>query len=202
MIIGQTVECRFTIRVLTLKGNALELEVGLSTSSAHVWVPKYLSGLGTFLPEIDFVSPGSSLLMPTHPDYLQLIDDAKGLYRHKGMLCTIKYDKDFSTTGKYYIIYQDPKVLMSTKTAQKRKASETEALIHQLISKGERLPGYTIKGELVHIVIKRSNGEITITESFPEIQNMNKPYTAHGFIKDKYNNIDYKFPLAFLTSSS
>jgi hypothetical protein len=188
--------------VLTLKGNAIEIEVGLNTSSAHFWIPKYISGLGTFLPELDFVSPGSSLLMPTHPDYLQIIDDSEGLYRYKGMLCNIRYDKDFNSTGKYYVIFKDPKTQMIAKRAQKRKASETEALISGLISKEERLPGHTIKGTLVAIAVIRENGEVTLTEAFPEVNDLStKPYKVFGFIRDKYNLIDYRFPLAFLTSS-
>jgi hypothetical protein len=97
-------------------------------------------------------------------------------------------------------MYQDPVIPMSPRTAEKRKESETEALIHGLISNEDRLPGTAIQGTLVAIAIKRQNDEVTLVDSFPEVTDMQKPYSVYGFIKDRYNNIDYRFPLSFLTA--
>lgn len=183
--------------VVNFTDHTFALEVDYKESKIELWLPIYISTLGINRPENDYVLPGPTLDIK-HPDYLEIIDSRKSLYRKNGITYKKELDRDFIRNGKYYLFPQVPYASsMQVITAQLRSQKERTAVLKLWKEKKTIISGASIQGRLMYIFVKTAQ-ETKIVKYSPSMTET-KSLNVLGLVEDDYTSFFWIVPIFLLT---
>lgn len=154
-------------------------------------LPMFIGELGLYLPSIDYAYPGQ-YLPKDHADYYPPHPKDSSVVVYKDESYTIKPDKDFLYTGKYYLVPVDGKsasILTRNSSLvtpdQRIKHLERYCNEDYLFTKG------SLQGVIVYFVVRSSSGEfIKLLPEDAEVK-PSKESIIYAYIQDPITYVQY-----------
>jgi len=191
---GDLLRCRFNFEFSSVnEEDLLTIMIKRGETKDYILIPLYISGLGFFQPQFDYVLPGS-YLPPQHPDYYRTVGDK---FIYNGQQSKMSCDKEFMYNGKYYLMPETSGSVV-TKTAQLRSKEHRKDMIEKSIGRifeGELLEGIALEFLLRNQEDNSLRGVINSTEPSP-VGATNPKVMA--LLRDPITFVEYEFPVLYL----